>query len=147
VERKNQTIQEATRTMRMERNVPHVYWREAVSTAIYTLNRVQIKGNSGKTHYELWLGNAPSVKYFRVFGSKCYIKRDEDLGKFDARCDEEIFLGYSNQSKAYQCFNKRLKKIVETANVKVDEGKERPSRFCGYKLDDQNESPNEGKQV
>jgi len=147
VERKNWTIQEVARTMMMEANISHVYWREAVSTAVYTLNPVQIKGNTSKTPYELWFGHTPTMKYFRIFSSKCYIKRDEDLGKFDARCDEGIFLGYSNQSQAYQCFNKRLKRIVESANVKVDESKERPSKSCGYELDDQNESLNEGKKV
>jgi len=124
----------------METNVPQVYWREAVSTTIYTLNWVQIKGNYGKTPYELWFGHPPTVRYFRVFGSKCYIKRDEDLGKFDTRSDEGIFLGYATQSKAYWCFNKRLKKFVESANVRVDENKEGHSRFCGYDSDDQNES-------
>ena len=34
--------------------------------------------NSDKTPYELWFGRPASVKYFRVFGSKCYIKRDDD---------------------------------------------------------------------
>jgi len=124
----------------METNVPQVYWREAMSTTVYTLNRVQIKGNSIKTPYELCFGHPPTVRYFRVFGSKCYIKRDEDLGKFEARIDEGIFLGYSTQSKAYWCFNKRLKKIVESANVKVDESKEGHSRYSEYDSDDQDES-------
>jgi hypothetical protein len=62
------------------------------------------------------------VKHFRVFGSKCYIKRDEDnLGKFDSRSDEGIFLGYSPNKKAYKCYNLRLHKIVESANVKIDD--------------------------
>jgi len=59
------------------------------------------------------------MRYFRVFGSKCYIKRDEDLGKFDARSDEGIFLGYSTQSKAYRCFNKRLKKLLKVLMLKL----------------------------
>ena len=62
------------------------------------------------------------MKYFRVFGSKCYIRReDKNLGKFDSRCDEGIFLGYSIKSKAYKCFNKRTCTIFESINVRVDE--------------------------
>jgi hypothetical protein len=69
------------------------YWREAVSTQIYILNRAQLRVNSDKNPYEIWFGRAPSVKYFKVFGSKCYIKRlDENLRKFDAIYDEGIFL-------------------------------------------------------
>ena len=47
-----------------------------------------------KTAYEIWNGKKPKVKYFRVFGNKCYILNDrENLGKFDAKSDEGIFLG------------------------------------------------------
>jgi hypothetical protein len=43
---------------------------------------------------EIWRGKKPTVKYFRVFGSKCYILRDrENLRKFDPKSDEGIFLG------------------------------------------------------
>lgn len=47
------------------------------------------------------------------------------MGKFEARGDEGIFLGYSSKSKAYSCYNKRLHKIVESSNVKIDEGSEK----------------------
>ena len=59
----------------VENNVSKVFWREAVNTTVYTINKVQVQKNSNKTPYELWFGNAPIVKYFRIFGSKCYIKR------------------------------------------------------------------------
>lgn len=62
------------------------------------------------------------MKYFRIFGSKFYIRRDEnDLGKFVTRVDEAIFLGYVMNNKAYWCYNKRLKNIVESKNVKACE--------------------------
>jgi hypothetical protein len=62
------------------------------------------------------------VKHFKVFGSKFYIKRDEyNLGKFDSRSDEGIFLGYSPNKKAYKFSNLRLHKIVESENVKIDD--------------------------
>eukprot|EP00253_Pinus_taeda_P030607 PITA_30607 len=62
------------------------------------------------------------VKYFKIFGSKCYIKRiDENLGKFEPRADEGILLGYSPHNKAYKCYNKRLRKFVESIDVVVDE--------------------------
>ena len=75
-----------------------------------------------KTAYEIWNGKKPRVKYFRVFGSKCCILNDrENLGKFDAKSDEGIFLGYSTTSWAYRVFNKRTKTVMESINVKVND--------------------------
>ena len=62
------------------------------------------------------------VKYFKVFGSKCYIKRlDENLEKFDARSDEGIVLGYASTKKEYKWYSLRLHNIVESAYVKGDD--------------------------
>jgi hypothetical protein len=58
---------------------------------------------------------------FKVFVSKCYIKRlDKNLIKFDARSDEDILLGYAPTKKSYRCYN-LIHKIVESAYVKVDD--------------------------
>jgi hypothetical protein len=43
------------------------------------------------------------------------------LGKFDSRDDEGIFLGYSMSSKGYRCFNKRMHKLVDYIDVRIDE--------------------------
>ena len=70
----------------------------------------------------MWIGRPTNVKHFRIFGSKCYIKRDDGkIGKFDSRVDEGICVGYSSKRKAYKCYNLILGKIVETINVNVDE--------------------------
>ena len=62
------------------------------------------------------------MKYFRVFGSKCYILNDqENLEKFDAKSDEGIFLGYSTSSWAYKVYNKRTKTVMESINVKIND--------------------------
>lgn len=61
---------------------------------------------------------------------------EENLGKFDARCDEGIFLGYSLRSKAYRCYNKRLRNIVESTNLKVDEALKNSIEIDGYVLDE-----------
>jgi hypothetical protein len=45
----------------------------------------------------------------------------ENLGKFDAKADEGIFLGYSQSSKAYRVYNKRLLTVEESVHVSFDE--------------------------
>ena len=62
------------------------------------------------------------MKYFRIFGSTCFILKDrENVGKFDSRSDEGIFLGYSSTSKDYRVYNRRTIKVMETMNVVIDE--------------------------
>ena len=109
------------RTLMMEKNVALKYWREAVSTIVYTLSRVQIKKGTHATPFELWYGHSPYVKNFKVFGCKCYILKESRNRKFDAKSDEGIFLGYSMRSKAYKCLNVKTKKVVESENVNFDE--------------------------
>ena len=45
VERKNRTFQEAARTMLNEVKLPDMYWREAIYTDVYILNRGQLRVN------------------------------------------------------------------------------------------------------
>nr|GEZ42921.1 hypothetical protein [Tanacetum cinerariifolium] len=45
----------------------------------------------------------------------------ENLDKMKEKGDECIFVGYSNQSKAYRVFNKRTRVIMESIHVNFDE--------------------------
>ena len=87
------------------------------------MNRGFLRNKSDQTPYGLWKGRPKNVKHFRVFGSKCYIKREDNKsGKFDSQVDDGIFFGYSWNIKSYICYNIKLKSIVERINVKIDEG-------------------------
>jgi hypothetical protein len=122
VERKNIIVQEMARTMLMDSKLTDVFWVQAVHTTIHIQNRGMLRNNSDKTPYELWKGRPTNVKHFRVFGSKCYIKREDGrIGKFDSRVDKGILVGYSSKRKSYKCFNLRLNRIVESINVTIDE--------------------------
>ena len=45
----------------------------------------------------------------------------EHLGKFDSKSDTSVFLGYSNNSKAYCIFNMRTQTIIESTNIVIDD--------------------------
>ena len=110
------------RVMLLNKQIPQKFWGEAVNTLCHIGNRIFFRVGKKKTAYEIWNGKKPRVKYFRVFGSKCYILNDrENLGKFDAKSDEGIFLGYFTTSRAYRVFNKRTKTVMESINVKIDD--------------------------
>lgn len=110
------------KTMLNEESLLDMYWKEVVHTIAYTLKWVQIRTKNGITPYESWYDQKQLVKYFKVSGSKCFIKRDMDgLGNFYSRSDEGIFLGYQTKNKAYKCYNKRLRRIIESVHVRFDE--------------------------
>ncbi|GJU06491.1 retrovirus-related pol polyprotein from transposon TNT 1-94 [Tanacetum coccineum] len=122
VERKNRTLQEMSRTMLNEQSLPQKFWCNAVDTSTYILNRILIRAILGKTPYELLRGRKPTLDYFRVFGSKCFILNTKDyLTKFDPKSYEGVFLGYSQNSKAYIILNKHTRKVKESLNVTFDE--------------------------
>ncbi|KAJ9565079.1 hypothetical protein OSB04_001045 [Centaurea solstitialis] len=75
-----------------------------------------------RTPYELFRNRKPSIEHLHIFGCVCYILNNKDnLGKFDSKSDDRIFLGYSSISKTYRVFNKRRQTIEEMIHVKFDE--------------------------
>jgi hypothetical protein len=63
-------------------------------TIIHIHNRGMLKNNSDKNPYELWKGVPTNVKHFRVFGSKCYIKREDvELENFILELIKAYWLG------------------------------------------------------
>ena len=76
-----------------EMNISQTYWPKAIHTVVHILNKAHLRPNINKTPYELWFARPASIKHFKVFGSKCYIKNNDD------RANERIFLGYTTNSK------------------------------------------------
>ncbi|GKE24476.1 retrovirus-related pol polyprotein from transposon TNT 1-94, partial [Tanacetum coccineum] len=122
VERQNRTLVEAARTMLSAAKVPLFFWAEAIATACFTQNRSLIIPRHEKTPYHIINGQKPSVKFFHIFGSLCYIVRiGENLDKMKEKGDACIFIWYSTQSRAYRVYNKRTRVIVESIHVNFNE--------------------------
>ncbi|KAI3728046.1 hypothetical protein L6452_16674 [Arctium lappa] len=122
VERKNITLCEAARSMLSESHLPIYFWAEVINTACFTQNRSIIVKRHNKTPYEVFYGRKPNIGFLHVFGCVCYILNDrENLGKFDPKADEGIFVGYSLTSKAFRVYNLRRNCIDESIHVKFDD--------------------------
>nr|GFC12353.1 retrovirus-related Pol polyprotein from transposon TNT 1-94 [Tanacetum cinerariifolium] len=62
--------------------VPLFFWAEAIATACFTQNRSLVIPRHEKTLYHIINDRKPSVNFFYIFGSICYIVRDgENLDK------------------------------------------------------------------
>ncbi|GJS31631.1 retrovirus-related pol polyprotein from transposon TNT 1-94 [Tanacetum coccineum] len=107
VERRNQTLVEAARTMLIFSKTLEFLWAEVIATACFTQNRSIIHTRYNKTPYELIRGRKPNIQYFHVFGSLCYPTNDrDDLEKMKPKADFGIFIGYSKSSRGFRIYNR-----------------------------------------
>ena len=66
-ERMNRTLVESVRAMLADARLPHRFWAEALSTAVYLRNRSPTKAVKGMTPFEAWTGEKPNAEHLRVF--------------------------------------------------------------------------------
>ena len=117
--------------------LPKYFWADTVYSAAYVLKRTLIRPILKKTPYELYKGRKPSVSHLRVFGCKCFVLNNgkENLGKFDAKSDEGVHIGYALNGHAYRVFNKRLLMVEESMHVVFDEADHSISKTAVDDLD------------
>ncbi|XP_057734543.1 uncharacterized protein LOC130949979 [Arachis stenosperma] len=95
---------------------------------LFEAKRTIIRKGLKKTPYELWKGTPPNLKYFHVFRCKCFVLNNkENLGKFDPKSYEGVFVGYSTTSKAYRIYLKEHRTIEESIHVSFCDSNSIPS--------------------
>ena len=84
-----------------------------------------INKTHGNTRYYLLTEKKPTVKYFQVFGSKCFLMKEnhEKKGKFDTKAHESIFVGYRIERTTYMVFILEHKIIYKSVYVTFNETK------------------------
>lgn len=106
VERRNQTVVGMARNMMKGKGLPGMFWGEAVSTAVFILNRSLTRSLEGKTPFEAWYGKRPAVSFLRTFGCIAHVRDTRPhLKKLEDRSHPMIFVRYEAGSKAYRVFN------------------------------------------
>nr|GEV79084.1 retrovirus-related Pol polyprotein from transposon TNT 1-94 [Tanacetum cinerariifolium] len=112
--KRNRTLVEAARTMLTFANLPLFLWAEAIAKACFTQSHSIIRKRFDKTPYELMNKRKLNIKFFCVFGCRCYLLNDyEDVGKLKEKGDIGVFVGYLKESAAFRIYNKRTRKIHE----------------------------------
>lgn len=121
-ERKNRTLLNMVRSMLKSKNMPKMWWGEAVNTAAYIINRSPTKKMENITPEEAWTGVKPNVSHFRVFGSVCYRHVPDQLRtKLDDKGEVMIMVGY-HSTGGYKLVNPVNNKIVISRDIVFDEG-------------------------
>nr|GEY34907.1 hypothetical protein [Tanacetum cinerariifolium] len=112
---RNRTLVDAAQTMLSAAKVPLFFWAKANATTCYTQNHSLVIPIHEKTPYQIINDRKPSVNFFHIFGSLCYIVRDgENLKKMKEKGKPTIF----SNSLERQDFSKS--KSVTKNNVSND---------------------------
>ena len=123
-ERKNRTILDMVRSLLKAKKLPKQYWAEAVSCAVYLLNRCPTRSLQVVTPQEAWSGHKPSVTHLQVFGYVAYAKiPDARRTKLDDKSEKCIFVGYGDRRMGYKLYNPITKKVIMSRDVIFEEDK------------------------
>ena len=88
------------RSMMKAKRMPAEFRGEAVSTAVFILNRSPTKALEGWTSYKAWNRRKPNVTFLRMFGCVGHVTNAKPfLSKLEDRSTPMVFLGCENGSK------------------------------------------------
>ena len=105
-----------------EKNMPHCYWVEAVSIAVYIMNRTPTAAVHDMTPEEKFSGRKPDLAHLKVFGCIAYVHVPDELRtKLDPKAEKCVFIGYSLEQKGYKCYNPVMHKLRVSRDVVFDE--------------------------
>ncbi|GAA0151459.1 hypothetical protein LIER_10173 [Lithospermum erythrorhizon] len=99
--------------------LPQKFWKDAVLTATYIINRLPAYILHWKSPYELLYGRAPDVGNLRNFGCLCYATNTMPCKqKFDYKDFACIFLGYPADHKGYKLLDLKKNELVISRDVR-----------------------------
>eukprot|EP00253_Pinus_taeda_P034655 PITA_34655 len=90
------------RSMLKAKHLPHEYWAEAVTCAVYILNRCPTKAVMNKIPEEAWSGQKQTVTHMRVFGCVAYAHGSEIPSSSDGTPSTPRRPRFRNLSEIYE---------------------------------------------
>jgi hypothetical protein len=123
VERRNQTVVATMRCLMKLKGLLAYFWgREAVTTTFYLLNLSPTRSVEGKTPYEAWHSQKPSIDHLRTFGNIIHVKNTKpNLNKLDDRSTKMVFVDYEKGSKACRAYDPHTGWVHVTQDAVFDE--------------------------
>ena len=106
-----------TRSMRLACNAPRSLWDEFLATGTYLAILTASDNLGGKTPFELWKGQAPSVSHLRELGCFAFAltpTQDPKVYQYSEPC---ILVGYLPRVKEYRLWDPALGKVFESPHV------------------------------
>ena len=109
---------ESTRCMLPNAGLNDSFWAEAINYSNTINNCAPTKPLHHSTPYQAWHDTLPDLSQFCVFGC-CALSliQDHNLGKFESRTRDTIYLGPSTDSPAHCFWNPVTKKVITSRSV------------------------------
>lgn len=122
VERRNQTVMGTARSMMKAMRMPSWFWGEAVTTAVFLLNRAPTQSVEGRTPFEVWHDAKPPVHFLRTFGCVAHVKTvGKYLSKLEDRSVPMVFVGYEIGTKGYRFYNPTTQRVLVSRDAVFEE--------------------------
>ena len=110
------------RSMMKAKSMPAKFWGEAVTTALFILNRARTKALKGMMPFKAWYGCKPSVSFLWTFGCIGHVRKTKpNLTKLEDRSTPMVLLGYAEGTKVYQLYDPHGNKVLVSRDVVFDE--------------------------
>ena len=88
------------------------------STTVYIMNQCPTKSVKNKVSQEAWTGMNHSVFHLKFFGCVAYAHVPDELRrKLDKKGKKCIFVGYSEDTKAYKLYDPVARKVIISRDV------------------------------
>ena len=119
---------EVVRASLLEAHMPTSYWGEALTSAIYLINRVPSRTLQFQTPFQALHNSihAPTTSNLppRVFGCVAFVHlHKHQRSKLTPQALRCVFLGYAQNQKGYRCYHPSTNSLYSTLDVVFHEDK------------------------
>lgn len=90
-ERKHRHLLEVSRSLKIQNDLPDIFWGDSVLTVCYIINFLPSFVLNFVSPYERLYGTAPKIEHLRVLGCLCYGRNLTQQNKFDIRSFPSVF--------------------------------------------------------
>lgn len=117
-EQKNHHLLDVARTLLLESSVPPQFWVEALSTAVYLINRLPSQTLSLESPYFRLYHQHPPCRHLQTFSCVCFLHLHPlECHKLSTQFVKCAFMGYSPNHKGFVCYDSSSKKFRVSRNV------------------------------
>ena len=121
-ERKGKMLVIKARALRLEADLPHYLWPEAIHTACCLANRTPTAKHGWKTPFELVMGNKPQLSHLKIYGCKAYAlnRNIPKKEKLEPKAHIGYLVGYDS-TNIFRIWIPSKRKVIRSRDVLFDE--------------------------